>query len=60
MKLSEFGKDFLLLALRINKLKIGYVDFYIGPKKLRKVVDNEELTSPKRRTCLYKDTIKLV
>ena len=47
MKLSEFGKDFLLLALRINKLKIGYVDFYIGPIKLRKVVDNEELTSPK-------------
>ena len=48
MKLSEFGKDFLLLALRINKLKIGYVDFYIGPKKLRKVVDNEEKTSPKK------------
>jgi len=48
MKLSKFGKDFLLLALRINKLKLGYVDFYIGPKKLRKVVDNEEITSPKK------------
>ena len=48
MKLSEFGRDFLLLALRINKHKIGYVDFYIGPKKLRKVVDNEEITSPKK------------
>jgi len=47
MKLSEFGRDFLLLALRIGKHKIGYVDFYIGPKKLRKVVDNEEITSPK-------------
>ena len=48
MKLSEFGRDFLLLALRIGKHKIGYVDFYIGPKKLRKVVDNEEITSPKK------------
>ena len=47
MKLSEFGRDFLFLALRIGKHKIGYVDFYIGPKKLRKVVDNEEITSPK-------------
>ena len=48
MKLSEFGRDFLLLALRINKHKIGYVDFYIGPKKLRKVVDNEKITAPKK------------
>ncbi len=48
MKLSEFGKEFLLLALRINKHKIGYVDFYIGPKKLRKVVDNEKITAPKK------------
>jgi len=48
MKLSEFGRDFLLLALRIGKHKIGYVDFYIGPKKLHKVVDNEEITSPKK------------
>jgi hypothetical protein len=48
MKLSEFGRDYLLLALRINKHQIGYVDFYIGPKKLCKVVDNEEITSPKK------------
>lgn len=48
MKLSEFGKDFLLLALRIGKHKKGYVDFYIGPKKLHKVVNNEEITSPKK------------
>jgi len=48
MKLSEFGRDFLLLALRIGKHKKGYVDFYIGPKKLRKAVDNEEKTSPKK------------
>jgi hypothetical protein len=48
MKLSEFGRDYLLLALRINKHQIGYVDFYIGPKKLRKVVDNEEIIAPKK------------
>lgn len=41
-----FGKDFLLLALRINKHIKGYVDFYIGPLKLRKIVDRESLISP--------------
>lgn len=48
MKLSEFGRDFLLLALRIDKHKIGYVDFYFGPKKLRKIVDRESVVSPKK------------
>ena len=46
MKLSMFGKDFLLLALRIDKHIKGYVDFYIGPRKLRKIVDHESLISP--------------
>jgi len=46
MKLSVFGKDFLLLALRIDKHIKGYVDFYIGPRKLRKMVDRESLKSP--------------
>ena len=41
-----FGKDFLLLALRIDKHIKGYVDFYIGPRKLRKIVDHESLISP--------------
>jgi len=45
MKLSLFGKDFLLLALRIDKHIKGYVDFYIGPRKLRKMVDFESLKS---------------
>ena len=48
MKFSIFGTDFLRLPLRINKLDKGYVDFYIGPKKLRKIVDNEAITSPKK------------
>ena len=48
MKLSEFGRKFLLLALRIGKHKKGYVDFYIGPKKLCQIVDNEDISSPKK------------
>jgi hypothetical protein len=48
MNLSEFGKAFLLLALRINKHKGSYVDFYFGPRKLRKIVDRESVVSPKK------------
>jgi len=43
--ISKFGEDFLLLALRIDKHIKGYVDFYIGPENLRRIVDNEALTS---------------
>ncbi len=46
--MSKFGIEFLLLALRIDKHIKGYVDFYFGPKKLRKIVDNEAITSPKK------------
>jgi len=46
--LSEFGIEFLLLVLRINKYIKGYVDFYFGPEKLQQIVDNEALTSPKK------------
>ena len=45
-KLSKFGEDFLLLALRIDKHIKGYVDYYYGPKKLRQIVDCESLTAP--------------
>ena len=45
-KLSKFGEDFLLLALRIDKHIKGYVDFYYGPEKLRQIVDHESLTAP--------------
>jgi len=47
-KVSKFGEDYLLLALRIDKHIKGYVDFYYGPEKLRKTVKNESLTSPKK------------
>ncbi|MHA1320570.1 MAG: hypothetical protein ACTSQ1_12280 [Promethearchaeota archaeon] len=45
-KLSKFGEDFLLLALRIDKHIKGYVDFYFGPEKLHQIVDNESQTAP--------------
>ena len=48
MKISKFGIEFLLLALRIDKHLKGYIDFYFGPKKLRQIVDNESITSPKK------------
>ena len=47
-KISKFGEDFLLLALRIDKHIKGYVDFYYGPEKLRQIVDNEPILSPSK------------
>ena len=62
MKISEFGTKFLRLALRIDKHIKGYVDFYVGPKKLRKIVDNEVFTSPNKLLtdcrALQKDLFK--
>ena len=57
VNISKFGEDYLLLALRIDKHIKGYVDFYYGPEKLRKVVENESLTSPSK---LLKDSIVLI
>ncbi len=57
-----FETDFLLLPLRIDKHNKGYVDFYIGPKKLHKIVDNEVITSPNKLLtdckALQKDLFK--
>ena len=47
-KISKFGEDFLLLALRIDKHIEGYVDFYIGPEKLKKLIKNESISSPNK------------
>jgi hypothetical protein len=46
VKISKFGEDFLLLALRIDKHIKGYVDFYFGPEKLRQIVNHESITAP--------------
>ena len=56
-KLSKFGEDYLLTALRINKHIKGYVDFYYGPEKLLQFVDNEAITSPDK---LLKGLISLI
>ena len=62
MNLSKFGIEFLLLALQINKHIKGYVDFYFGPENLRKIVDNEAITSPSKLLtdckALQKDLFK--
>ena len=47
-KISKFGIEFLLLALRIDKHIKGYIDFYFGPEELRQIVDNESITSPNK------------
>jgi hypothetical protein len=44
-KISKFGEDFLFLALRIDKHIKGYIDFYFGPEKIKKIVENESLSS---------------
>jgi len=45
VKISKFGEDFLLLALRIGKHINGYVDFYIGPERFENLVNNESISS---------------
>lgn len=45
MLLSGFGRDYLLLGLRIGKLIDEYIDAYFGPYELKQVVDDEEIRS---------------
>ncbi|MFX0035803.1 MAG: hypothetical protein ACFE9I_09200 [Candidatus Hermodarchaeota archaeon] len=46
--LDEFGKNYLLLGLRIGKLIEGYVESYYGLPELKEIVDMEQPSSPKR------------
>ena len=46
------------MALRIDKHIKGYIDFYFGPKKLRKIVDSESITSPKKLLLDSKTLLK--
>ncbi len=57
-KLSKFGENFLLLALRIDKHIKGYVDFYIGPEQLRQIVDYESISAPNTLLNDSKNLIK--
>ena len=36
--LSKFGKDYLLLGLRIGKLIDGYIDGYYGPQEIKELL----------------------
>jgi hypothetical protein len=62
MKFSEYGSRFMRLTLHMDKHIKGYVDFYIGPKKLREIVDNEVKASPNKLLsdckALQKDLFK--
>jgi hypothetical protein len=54
-KISKFGEDFLLTALRINRHIKGYVDYYYGPEKLRKIANNERIVSPRKLLIALND-----
>jgi len=47
MELDDFGKNYLLLGLRIGKLIDGYIDAYFGPPELKHTVEKEKPPSPK-------------
>ncbi len=56
--LSEFGRDYLVLGLRIGKLIEGYIDAYYGPQELKEKVDNEDKKSPKNLIVTCKNLRK--
>ena len=47
MSSYNFGKEYLLLGLRMDKLIDGFVDTYYGPSELKELVGNEKPLSPK-------------
>lgn len=47
MSSYNFGKEYLLLGLRMDKLIDGFVDAYYGPSELKELVGNEKPLSPK-------------
>ena len=48
MTLNDFGRDYLLLGLRMGKIIEGYVDSYWGPPNLKEIIDTEDKISPKK------------
>ena len=47
MLLTSFGKEYLLLGLRMGEIIDNYVDAYFGPKELQQIVNNETNISAK-------------
>jgi hypothetical protein len=64
MNIHPFIKEYLLLALRINKISDGYVDAYYGPPELKTLVENESVKSAKEliKVCkvLQKDLLEKI
>ncbi len=48
MTIDPFIKEYIILALRINKLFDGYIDAYYGSPKFKKMVESEPIKSPKQ------------
>ncbi|MFX1503484.1 MAG: hypothetical protein ACFFDH_21150, partial [Promethearchaeota archaeon] len=48
MSLNDYGREYLLLGLRMDKLIDGFVDSYYGPSNLKDLVENEKTFSPKQ------------
>ena len=48
MSSYNFGKEYLLLGLRMDRLIDGFVDAYYGPSELKELVGNEKPFSPKK------------
>lgn len=48
MSSFDFGKEYLLLGLRMGKLIDGFVDAYYGPPELKELVESEQPLSPKK------------
>jgi len=48
MSSFDFGKEYLLLGLRMGKLIDGFVDAYYGPPELKELVESEQPLSPEK------------
>lgn len=53
VEVSNYGSDYLLLGLRIDKHRKGYVDYYYGPPELKALADSEPKKTPEelQRDC---------
>jgi len=45
MIIDPFIKEYILLALRINRIFDGYIDAYYGPSELKEMIENEPIRS---------------
>ncbi|MHA1982715.1 MAG: hypothetical protein ACW967_00065 [Candidatus Hodarchaeales archaeon] len=60
MSLSDFGKRFLLLGLRIGQHIDGYIDAYFGPPELKQIVEKEGKQSPNELLMEAENLVKQI